>query len=108
MPNFYDFNKLIDIKTVEVNPVDWISPLFVEYGIDDSNLPMCRWRVKGTRHTFAIPVTRLDFISSGNYKKHFTIVLENFKDEYLEWKEQNFQINWQQEYRQEYWKFIIV
>jgi len=111
MPNNFDFKKLQNIKTMEVNPSGWISPLFVEYGITDDDavqgiMSYC-WRVKGTQHTFVIPMLRLDFLSSGDYKKHFEIMLENFKDDYLEWKKQEFIIPWMKEYKEQYSKFII-
>lgn len=112
MPNNLDFSKVKDIKTIEVNPEGWISPLYVEYGILDDDqisgiLSYC-WRVKGTLHVFVIPVSRMDFLSSGNYKQHFTDVLETFRSDYISWKEQGFQYPWVQEYRDQFNRFIIV
>ena len=108
MPNFYDFEKLNRIKTVEINPNGWVSPLTVEYGIDDEDMPSCCWRVRGTKHTFIIPQGRLDYLSEGDYSTHFKKALEGFREEYLEWKNESFNIEWQREYRNEYSKFIVA
>jgi len=108
MPNFYNFEKLLNIKTIEVNPNGWVNPLFIEYGFDDQDMPSCCWRVKNTKHTFTIPVLRLDYLSGGNYAEHFTKVLEGFREDYLEWKEKKFFTDWMQEYRREYANYILV
>jgi hypothetical protein len=108
MPKIYDFGKLRNVKIIEVNPLGWVSPLFIEYGIDDEGMPSCCWRVKGTKHTFIIPIGRLDYLSEGNYKTHFEKTLEGFRKEYLEWREESFYTGWQQQYKEEYSLFIIV
>ena len=114
MPHNFDFTIFKDIKTVEVSPKGWITPLYVEYVIVDENeevmrgIPSYCWRVKGTTHTFVIPITRLDFLSKGDYKKHFEYVLEGFKEDYLSWKEAGFTTDWSREYRNQYSRFIII
>jgi hypothetical protein len=112
MPYNLDFSKIENVKTIEVNPKNWVTPLYVEYGITDGIevrgiLSYC-WRVKGTTHTFVIPVIRLDFLSSGNYKTHFEKVLETFRDDYLEWKNEGFKTPWSNEYKNEFSRFIII
>jgi len=108
MPNNYDFSKLRDIKNIEINPAGWINPLTVEYGIGEQLGPTYFWRVKGTRHTFVIPVLRLNFISSGDYGKHFTEVLENFKEnDYESWRSEGFSAPWMREYEANYSHFIL-
>lgn len=111
MPNIVDFNSgiITDIKSIIVKPKGWVSPIFIEYGLGlhYGTLPSYFWRVKGTKHTFVIPIIRLHFLSSGNYEKHFSKVLEGFREDYMEWKINGFQYNWQQEYQKEYSKFII-
>lgn len=113
MPYIYDFSKIKDIKTLDVSPFGWTVPLLVEYGRhSDPNimagLPVYFWRVKGTLHTFTILVSRLQYLSSGNYKKHFEDALETFREDYIEWKKSNFEADWQKEYRQQYSRFIIT
>jgi hypothetical protein len=112
MPRNFDFSKLDDIKTIEVNPQGWISPLYVQYGMSaaielQGILTYC-WRVKGTEHTFTIPVIRMDFLSSGDYKKHFENVLEIFREDYIDWKTEGFITEWSREYRDQYSKFIVI
>jgi len=108
MPNNYNFSSLKGVKNVEVNPRGWINPLTIEYAIGDQLGPTCFWRVKGTYHTFVIPLMRLNFISSGDYSKHFIEVLEKFRDnDYESWKKESFSTPWMQEYQNNYKKFIL-
>lgn len=106
MPNNVDFSKFESIKTMEINPTGWINPIIIEYGISNSAMPLFCWRIKGTKHTFIIPVIRLDFISSGDYDKHFTKVLETFREDYIEWKNEGFITEWSHEYRDQYSRYI--
>jgi hypothetical protein len=108
MPNIYDFSTLQDLKTMEINPNGWINPLTIEYAIGNQWGPTCYWRVEGTTHTFVIPISRLDFISSGDYGKHFTEVLEGFQEkDYSQWRATKFAADWMREYEVEYRNFIL-
>ena len=108
MPNNHDFSSLRSIKTLEINPTGWVNPLIIEYGIGDQLGPTYFWRVKRSKHTFVIPVLRLDFISSGDYATHFTEVLERFRNnDYAAWKKDGFSTSWMQEYEENYRKFIL-
>lgn len=107
MPNNFNFNVLSEIKEIKVNPVGWVDPLIVEYGIGEAPEVSYFWRVKGTGHTFVIPVKRLNYISSGNYEKHFEKVLELFREDYISWKKSGFYLNWMREYEEQFARFII-
>ena len=97
------------MKTVNVRAEGWIDNTVVEYGLGmHYNLPSYFWRVKGTEHTFVIPISRLEFLSSGEYAKHFKEALEGFRGDYLEWKDSGFETEWMREYRKEYAGFILV
>lgn len=107
MPNNVDFSIIENVKIAEVHPSGWISPLFVEYGLSVfGGQPSYFWRVKGTQHTFVIPVIRIDFLSQGDYATHFEKILENFRDDYISWKEDNFSQQWMSEYREQFAAFI--
>ena len=108
MPNIIDFDTIDDVKEVLVNPEGWKQPLYVEYGVRlDYDVPCYFWRVKGTEHTFKIPVTRFYYLSSGDYGSHFKEALENFRADYLEWEAEGFaKAPWQGEYREQYERFI--
>lgn len=109
MPHYVDFSKFKDIKTLEVHPDGWVTPLYIEYDISmRGDTSFYFWRVKGTSHTFIIPVIRMSFLSSGDFKSHFEEALENFRKDYLQWKEENFATDWMKEYKQEYEKFILT
>ncbi len=114
MPHIFDFSKCItEIKTVEIQPKGWIGPLVIEYGEAQVNKydPMLSvvWRVQGTTHTFTIYERRLNMISHANYKAHFTEALENFREDYLSWFEQEGweETPWVKEYQQQYGRLIL-
>ncbi|MFW6311046.1 MAG: hypothetical protein ACOC1K_02300 [Nanoarchaeota archaeon] len=107
MPNNYDFSKLKEVERVLVNPEGWDSPLYVEYGLGEyASKPSYFWRVQSTQHTFVIPVIRMDFLSSGNYVKHFKEALESFREDYKSWEEKGINTSWVNEYRQQYSNLI--
>jgi hypothetical protein len=112
MPNIFNFANLKNVKTVEVSPEGWISPLYVEYGITNEEsvygIPTCCWRVKGTLHTFTIPLIRLDYLSSGDYKTHFNEVLNTFRQDYITWNTEGFITQWAREYYEQYHRFIVI
>lgn len=109
MPHIFDFNKLSNVKQIRLKLEGWIDPLFVEYGIGQyKDLNSYFWRVKGTNHTFVIPTTRINYLSSGNYDTHFKKVLSVFRQDYMEWKANNFSADWMQEYRKEFGQHIIT
>jgi len=115
MPNNFDFTKLENVKTIEVNPKGWINPLHVEYGVTkDVNasvygaIPSYFWRVMGTQHTFIIPIARIDFLSSGNYKKHFEDALEAFREDYVNWSDEGFITEWARDYHRQFSQYIII
>ena len=107
----YNFNfKGLEIKTLIISPKGWIPKLIIEYAVCyanplDSYESVC-WRIKGTTHTFKIPLENINFISKGNYEKHFTEVLENFREEIIEWKSTEPQTRWKFEYYDQFDKFI--
>jgi len=107
MPNNYDFSKLENVKTIEINPKGWNGKITIEYGVDFILSSDYFWRVKGTQHTFVIPVSRMNYISSGDYEKHFQDVLEKFAEEYKDWEREGFNISWMQEYEEQYTNFIL-
>ncbi len=109
MPNNYDFSKLKNIKEVLVHPKGWINPLIVEYGIGYYGETLSYfWRVKGTKHTFVIPVIRIDYLTEGDYKNHFEEVLEGFREDYKRWNEEKWYAPWMKEYFQEYKNLIHI
>jgi hypothetical protein len=108
MPNNKDFTTLENIRQIECNPLNWINPIFIEYGISYENFPSYCWRVKGTNHTFVIAISRLDYVSNGNYKQHFEEFLEDFREDYLKWSKENFIYPWQQEYYKQFHNLIIL
>lgn len=109
MPYVYDFSKLSTIQQMEVHPEGWVEPLFVEYGMGvHGSTPSYFWRVKGTKHTFVIPVLRMNFLSSGNYEKHFSETLSQFREDYISWAKTGFEVPWMLEYKNDFSKFISL
>lgn len=109
MPHIVDFNTIEDVKKILVNPKGWISPLYIEYGVGlhYDTTPSYFWRIANTSHTFIIPISRFHFLSAGEYKNHFNEALEGFREDYLAWKKEDFQgADWQQDYKEEYSRYI--
>ena len=108
MPHKVDFTTITNVKSVEVHPKGWTSPLFVEYGIGlRYNVPSYFWKVRSTEHTFTIPIERFEFLSSGDYKSHFSKALEGFRKDYMEWKDSGFNTSWMKVYHEEFKMFIL-
>lgn len=114
MPFVYDFaTSLSDTMSVDVCPKGWVNPITVEYIVAqahryDTTLSIV-WRIKGTTHCFTIGEQRLNVLSNGDYKTHFTTVLENFRQDYLSWfSDPDYEnAEWREEYRQQYGDLII-
>jgi len=109
MPNKQDFSVLKNIKEIRIYPDGWINPILIEYGVGYHKESLSYfWRVKGTSHTFIIPILRMDYLSEGEYSSHFKEVLESFREDYIEWSKKEWYTNWMKEYFNEYNKFIII
>jgi len=110
MPNNYDFSTFKDVRVTQMGDLEgWITPLYVEYGSGiHGGVPSYFWRIKGTEHTFVIPILRMDFLSKGDYEKHFQEALSGFRKDYQEWAEGGFVHEWMREYREQYKNFISL
>jgi len=111
MPNNYDFSNLNDVKEILIHPQGWVNPLIVEYGQGypaHSETQSYHWRVKGTKHTFVIPVVRMNFITEGKYETHFEEALEGFREDYKGWAEEGWYADWMQAYREDFSRFIAL
>jgi hypothetical protein len=108
MPFHQDFGELYGKSEMTAKPYGWI-PLTIEYGYKDiARQKNFFWRVKGTQHTFRIPLASLNEFSHGNYEHHIEYVLENFRQEYLSWAAQGFSADWMVEYHQEYRNYLEI
>jgi len=108
MPFHQDFNELYGRGEMTVQPEGW-EDLTIEYGYGDiSQVRNFYWRVKGTKHTFRIPLQLLNEHSKGNYEEHIAYVLENFRTDYLSWGAQGFPETWMVEYHREYRNFVQI
>lgn len=114
MPFIYDFNKaMTDVQTVDIQPKGWKGNIIIEYVVSQVNrydtMLSVVWRVKGTTHCFVIPEQRLNVMSNGDYKKHFTQALEAFRTDYLTWFSDDMyeKCEWKDEYKEQYGRFII-
>ena len=109
MPYNHDFSDIKNVRQVEINPEGWIGPLYIEYGMGlHGNTPSYFWRVRGTKHTFVIPVLRMNFLSSGNYEKHFEETLKIFREDYISWAKEGWSSAWSKEYREQFSRFISL
>lgn len=108
MPNRQDFSNLYGKGEIPVKPNGW-TPLTIDFAYGYvGNLPNFYWRVKGTEHTFRIPVNQLNELSKGDYERHIKEFLESFRQEYLGWAGGGFQEEWMREYHREYRNCIQI
>jgi hypothetical protein len=108
MPFRKNFKELWGHGELSVKPEKW-TPLTVEYGYGYvGTLINMFWRVKGTSHTFRIPVNQLNEISKGDYENHIEEFLKIFREDYLTWAGQGFSEEWMREYHREYRNHIIL
>ena len=108
MPNNFDFSGLKFKKDLSIFPAGWVNPLYIEYAIGNYPDINYYWRVKDTLHTFVIPAKRLNYITLGNYEKHFEEALLAFREDYISWAKDGFYLEWQREYYEQYHRFIII
>jgi hypothetical protein len=109
MPNIHDFSTLSNSKELMVHPDGWINNIIIEYGIGQhGEILSYFWRVKGTKHTFVIPILRIDYLTSGDYALHFKEVLEGFREDYIGWAKEGWYAPWMKEYHNEFAKFILL
>lgn len=108
MPFHQNFEELYAKGEMHVKPNGW-AELDIDYGYTDIGRQknFC-WRIKGTQHTFRIPLTSLNEFSQGNYEHHIEYVLENFRQEYFSWAAQGFPAKWMVEYHREYSNYIQI
>ena len=114
MPFNFNFdNALNDVKSLVVTPRGWRGEIVVEYCQAqahqyDTMLSIC-WRVKGTEHTFTIYENKLNLLCNGDYAKHFTEVLEVFREDYKMWftNEEYKDCEWKWNYKEQFGRYII-
>jgi hypothetical protein len=108
MPYHHVFSNLIGRGEIKVSPVGWTN-LSIEYGYGYIGMQQnFYWRVKGSEHTFHIPLQTLNELSKGDYESHIEYVLENFRREYLSWAATGFSEEWMREYHNEFKNFIEI
>ena len=106
MPFHKDFNELWGQGEMKVAPKKW-KPLTVEYGYGYvGTLINMFWRVKGTKHTFRVPLNQLNEVSKGDYENHIEQFLEVFREDYLSWVAQGLSEEWMRDYHREYRNII--
>jgi len=113
MPFVFNFNSAIgDIEQMEVSPNGWNSPITIEYCVAQAHkydtTRSVVWRVKGTTICFTISEQKINVLTRGDYKKHFTQVLENFREDYLSWFEDDYykDAEWKYEYQDQFGSLI--
>jgi hypothetical protein len=106
MPFIKDFSTLTGRGSFDTEISKW-SPLSIEYGYEYISTALYFfWRIKGTSHTFRIGYLELMEQTGGDYEKHISSFLKEFRKEYLGWAATGFSEPWMREYHNEYKNFI--
>ncbi len=97
----FSINPRLD-KKMTLEPPGW-KKLEVHYSNEIvSNTNYLCWKINETEHIFRIP-TRIIYENHGiNYKEHFLLTLNVFREDYLEWKKQEFPEEWMLRYKKMY------
>jgi len=106
MPFIKDFSTLTGKGSFDIDVPKW-SPITIEYGYEYMSVMLYFfWRIKGTSHTFKISYTDLMELTRGDYEKHISEFLSEFRNEYLGWAADGFQADWMRDYHQQYRNLI--
>lgn len=102
--------RFINPKEIAIHPTGWYQ-IKIDYGLRrygaSDSWELC-WRVQGTEHIFRIGLDLFYEDSQGDYEKHFTKVLEVFRQDYLEWYRQGFTEDWMRKYREQFGRYIYT
>ncbi len=106
MPYHKDFNELEIRGEFQLEPDGWV-PITVEYGYGTIiSAQYIFWRVKGTQHTFKLPVSEFNYKSNGDPEDYIRRFLEKFREEMLGWTFQGIKADWVKEYTIEYNNYV--
>lgn len=96
-------SALGETKELTLNLEGWINPLIIEYVymVPISGESELHWKVKGTVYTFKISLTIIYKKHNSNISEHFTLTLQQFRKDYLDWWKQK----WPEEWMKNYWEF---
>jgi hypothetical protein len=94
-------------KEVTLEVPGWVK-LKINYSVEFiAGLSYLCWKVQGTDQVFRIQ-TAIVYENHGlNYSDHFSLTLEKFREDYLEWETQGFPEVWMQRY-QAMFRFLIL
>lgn len=100
MPHYFDFSVFDNLNEIEIhNLAGWINPITIEYAYGDHAVKSTLfWRVKGTAHTFTIPVRQFNKMSEGNPEEHFREALLVFHKDLKDWYMEGLPEKWMREY----------
>lgn len=83
--------------------------LIIEYSTEivDGISYLC-WRIKGTEHVFRIQ-TAIVYQNHGiNFEEHFRVTLIKFREDYIQWKNEDFTLDWMKRYERIFKNYIII
>lgn len=109
MPNLYpNFKESYFIDELSVNIDGWINPICIEYGYTwINNHQFLLWQIKDTTHTFRILTHELHRLGC-TIDQHFITILQDLRNNYIEWLFYENQESWMLEYIQIYKNYIIL
>lgn len=77
-------------KTTELEVAGW-RPLVIEYGfLNKSEMYYLVWNIQSMGFDFSIPLKTVYTNHGGDFKSHFILTLECFREDYLFWREKGF------------------
>jgi|688.fasta_scaffold165048_3 hypothetical protein len=101
-----DLEKVEFDKKMELEVPGWEN-LCVEYVYRAySGISWLLWKVSGTDHVFQIQHQTILTHHGVDIKEHFSLTLETFRKDYLDWKAEEFPEEWMKKYQKMFEKMI--
>ena len=86
-------------KTVDLEVPGW-EKVKILYSVEiHAGVSYLCWKIQDTDQIFRIQTTIVYEKHGLNYSDHFSVTLQTFREDYLEWEEQQFPEDWMKRYQ---------
>jgi hypothetical protein len=105
MEAVFSIDPLLD-KTVDLEVPGW-EKLKIQYSVEiHAGVSYLCWKIQNTDQIFRIQATVVYEKHGLDYSDHFSITLQTFRTDYLEWESQGFTEDWMKRY-QKMFQYLI-
>ena len=106
MEAVFSINPSLD-KTVSLEVPGWVK-LEIDYSLElQGGVSYLCWKVKNTEQIFKVLATIVYENHGLAFSDHFSLTLQKFREDYLEWENQGFPEDWMKRYQKMFYNKII-